>query len=59
MRSLLAGITAVWGIGSPSGRRNRAVTANQSARPPTMAASAPALSRPIQKPVSPDQVIAT
>jgi hypothetical protein len=58
MRSLLAGITAVWGIGNPSGRRNSAVTANQSARPPTMAASAPAATRPIQKPVSPDQVTA-
>jgi hypothetical protein len=29
-------------IGSPSGRRNSAVTANQSATPPTIEASAPA-----------------
>ena len=33
---------AVCGIGRPSGRRNSAVTANQSARPPTIAASAKA-----------------
>ena len=35
-------ITAVCGIGRPSGRRKSAVTANQSATPPIMAASAPA-----------------
>jgi hypothetical protein len=34
-----AGMIAVCGIGSPSGWRKRAVTANQSARPPTSAAS--------------------
>src|SRR5215831_6024564 len=44
MRSLLAGRIAVCGIGRPSGRRNSAVTANQSARPPTRAASATARS---------------
>ena len=38
--SLRVGMIAVWGIGRPSGRRNSAVTANQSARAPTMAASA-------------------
>ena len=37
--SLRSGMIAVWGMGMPSGWRNRAVTANQSARPPTMAAS--------------------
>ena len=40
MRSLLAGMMAVCGIGMPSGWRNRAVTANQSASAPTIAASA-------------------
>ena len=40
--SLRSTISAVCGIGRPRGRRNRAVTANQSATPPTMAASAPA-----------------
>ena len=40
--SLRSTITAVCGIGRPSGCRNRAVTANQSATPPTIAASAPA-----------------
>ena len=43
MRSLLRGMIAVWGIGRPSGWRNSAVTANQSASPPTIAASANAL----------------
>ena len=43
IRSLLRGMIAVCGIGRPSGWRNRAVTANQSARPPTIAASAKAL----------------
>src|SRR5207237_783049 len=40
MRSLLAGTIAVCGIGRRNGRRNSAVTANQSASPPTSAASA-------------------
>ncbi len=48
MRSLLAGMMAVCGIGTPSGWRNRAVTANQSASAPTMAASAVARTGPIQ-----------
>ena len=43
IRSLLRGMIAVCGIGRPSGWRNRAVTANQSASPPTIAASAKAL----------------
>ena len=38
--SLRATIIAVCGIGSPNGRRNSAVTANQSARPPTIDAAA-------------------
>lgn len=37
--SLRVGTMAVCGIGSPSGRRNKAVTANQSASAPTIAAS--------------------
>ena len=37
--SFLRGMIAVCGIGRPSGCRNRAVTANQSASPPTIAAS--------------------
>ena len=40
--SLRVGMIAVWGMGRPSGWRNSAVTANQSARAPTMAASMPA-----------------
>ena len=40
MSSLRAGMMAVWGMGRPRGWRNRAVTANQSATAPTMAASA-------------------
>ena len=40
--SLRRGMIAVCGIGSPSGWRNSAVTANQSASAPTIAASAPA-----------------
>ena len=40
MSSLRFGMIAVWGIGMPSGWRNSAVTANQSASAPTMAASA-------------------
>ena len=43
---LAAGISAVCGIGSPSGCLNRAVTANQSAMAPTIDASAPALTNP-------------
>ena len=40
MRSFRWGMMAVWGIGRLSGRRKRAVMANQSATPPTMPASA-------------------
>ena len=40
--SFFRGMIAVCGIGIPSGYRNSAVTANQSARPPTIAASAAA-----------------
>ena len=40
--SLRVGMIAVWGIGSPSGRRKSAVTANQSASAPTMPPSAAA-----------------
>ncbi len=40
--SLRSTTMAVWGMGTPSGWRNSAVTANQSASPPTMAASAAA-----------------
>ena len=40
--SLRVGMIAVCGMGRPSGRRNRAVTANQSASAPTMDASAAA-----------------
>src|SRR5262245_18544684 len=40
MSSQYNGINAVCGIGSPSGRRKSAVTANQSASPPTSPASA-------------------
>jgi hypothetical protein len=43
IRSLRRGMIAVWGMGTPSGCRNSAVTANQSARPPTIDASAVAL----------------
>jgi hypothetical protein len=46
MRSLLRGMIAVCGIGRPSGWRNKAVTANQSAMPPTIAASAKARTKP-------------
>ena len=42
MASLRVGMIAVCGIGSPSGCRNSAVTANQSASAPTMPASAAA-----------------
>ena len=40
--SLRVGMIAVWGMGTPRGWRNSAVTANQSASAPTMAASMPA-----------------
>ena len=40
--SLRRGMIAVCGIGIPRGWRNSAVTANQSASAPTIAASAPA-----------------
>ena len=45
MRCLPCGMSAVCGIGSPSGWRNSATTANQSARPPMAAASQKALSQ--------------
>ncbi len=45
MRSLFDGMIAVCGIGRPSGWRNSAVTANQSASPPTSAASAKAFTQ--------------
>ena len=41
---------AVCGIGMPSGWRNSAVTANQSAMPPTKPALAAACSRSVQWP---------
>ncbi len=46
MRSLLLGMIAVCGMGSPSGCRNSATTANQSAIAPTIAASLNAASQP-------------
>jgi len=46
IRSLLRGMIAVCGIGRPSGWRKRAVTANQSAMPPTSPASAKAWAKP-------------
>jgi hypothetical protein len=45
---LWVGMIAVCGIGSPSGRRKSAVTANQSASPPTSDASAVARTKPSQ-----------
>ena len=42
IRSLDLGTMAVWGMGKPKGLRKRAVTANQSASAPTIAASAKA-----------------
>ena len=42
MRRWLRGMIAVCGIGRPSGRRNSATTAYQSASPPTVAAEAKA-----------------
>jgi hypothetical protein len=44
--SLRRGISAVCGIGRPSGCLKIAVTANQSAIAPTIDASAPALTKP-------------
>ena len=49
MRSLRCATIAVCGIGMPSGCRNSAVTANQSASPPTIAASAVARTSRTQK----------
>ncbi len=46
-------MTAVWGIGTPAGCRNRAVTANQSANPPTIAASTVACAYPTHPPSPP------
>ena len=45
--SFFVGMIAVCGIGSPSGRRKSAVTANQSASAPTIPASAVARTYPI------------
>ena len=44
--SFLRGMSAVCGMGRPSGWRKIAVTANQSAQAPTIEASAPALTKP-------------
>ena len=44
------GTMAVCGMGIPSGWRNSAVTANQSAKPPTTPALAEACSRSVQYP---------
>ena len=49
MRFLLCGMMAVCGMRRPKGCRNSATTANQSAKPPTMAASAPAFTRRVAK----------
>src|SRR5215475_4665163 len=57
--SLRSTISAVCGTGRPRGWRNRAVTANQSATPPTMAASAPACTKPRRVPWAPTAVTAT
>ena len=46
-RSFCAGMIAVCGIGNPSGCRNNAVTANQSATPPTNPAFAAACSKSV------------
>src|SRR3546814_20283513 len=51
---------AVWGMGSPSGWRNSATTANQSARPPTIDASAVACTYPShESPSAPATTVAT
>src|SRR4051794_19531520 len=55
--SLRRGISAVWGVGIPSGGRDSAVTANQSAPAPTIDASAPACTNP-QKPWSATRSVA-
>ena len=52
MRAWLRAMTAVCGIGRPSGRRNSATTANQSASAPTMAASAMAFTQLSSRPRS-------
>src|SRR6201994_3210965 len=57
--SLRSTISAVCGMGRPSGRRNRAVTANQSATPPTIDASAPACTKPRKAPWWPSAVTTT
>ena len=49
-RSFCAGMIAVWGMGRPSGWRNSAVIANQSATPPTNPALAAACSRSVPQP---------
>src|SRR6201996_7634668 len=54
--SLRSTISAVCGMGRPSGRRNRAVTATQSATPPTIDASAPAWTKPSRVPWWPTAV---
>ena len=51
--SFLFRTIAVCGIGSPSGLRNSAVTANQSAKPPIIPASAAARTNPTHVAVSP------
>ncbi len=57
--SLRSTISAVCGMGRPSGRRNSAVTANQSATPPTIDASAPACTKPSRVPWWPNAVTTT
>lgn len=52
--SFLVGMIAVCGIGSPIGRLNSAVTANQSASAPTIPASAAAATNPVQPPAPAD-----
>ncbi len=49
-RAFCAGMMAVWGMGRPSGWRNSAVTANQSAMPPTNPALAAACSTSVAMP---------
>ena len=49
-RAFWFGMMAVCGIGRPSGWRNKAVTANQSAMPPTKPALALACSRSVPQP---------
>ena len=52
MRAWLRAMTAVCGMGRPSGLRNNATTANQSASAPTMAASAMAFTALSHRPRS-------